>query len=243
MEKKEFNKIISNLVTEYDPQDNSYTSFSDSDKAIINSYRAVIHAIAEFWGDQCEVVLHSLEDVKKSVYHIANGHVTGRQQGSPLTDFTLKMLHSVQESDRDYSDCYYTKASNGTIIRSVSAIIRNSSGKIIGFLCINMNLNTPFIDILQNFLPYVEIQTTKTPDLVFSDVVELVDQIIENTIIEVKNNKKYSNKTKDKQIIASLYKKGVFDIKDALKIVSEKLNISSHTIYYHIRKLKEREKK
>ncbi len=44
----------------------------------LKPYIAVADMIAETFGKNCEVVLHDLGFPRKSVIHVANGHVTGR---------------------------------------------------------------------------------------------------------------------------------------------------------------------
>ncbi len=43
---------------------------------------------------------------------------------------------------------------------------------------------------------------------------------------------------KNRQIVLNLYEKGIFDIKDAINRVADRLNISKHTVYLYIRQFK-----
>ncbi|SQC58565.1 putative regulator [Klebsiella pneumoniae] len=43
---------------------------------------------------------------------------------------------------------------------------------------------------------------------------------------------------KNRQIVLNLYEKGIFDIKDAINQVADRLNISKHTVYLYIRQFK-----
>ncbi|NHW59330.1 hypothetical protein HA378_29660, partial [Escherichia coli] len=47
-----------------------------------------------------------------------------------------------------------------------------------------------------------------------------------------------ANNAKNKQVVLSLYEKGIFDIKDAINQVADRLNISKHTVYLYIRQFK-----
>ena len=49
----------------------------------------------------------------------------------------------------------------------------------------------------------------------------------------------WANNSKNKQIVCSLYEKGIFDIKDAIHQVAERLDISRHTVYLYIRQIKQ----
>jgi hypothetical protein len=46
------------------------------------------------------------------------------------------------------------------------------------------------------------------------------------------------NNAKNRQIVLNLYEKGIFDIKDAINQVADRLNISKHTVYLYIRQFK-----
>lgn len=48
-----------------------------------------------------------------------------------------------------------------------------------------------------------------------------------------------ANNNKNKQIVISLFEKGIFDIKDAINLVADRLNISRHTVYLYIRQIKQ----
>ena len=64
-------------------------------------------------------------------------------------------------------------------------------------------------------------------------------QTIENTVEEVQNDRHVSNSNKNRQIVTALFEKGIFDIKDAINQVAERLDISRHTVYLYIRQLKQ----
>ena len=70
--------------------------FTDEDRVILISYKAVVDGVSALIGEHCEIVLHSLEDIEHSAICIANGHNTNRQVGSPITDLALKSLRNMQ---------------------------------------------------------------------------------------------------------------------------------------------------
>ncbi len=212
--------------------------FSESDKIILKSYEAVVDGIASLIGPFCEIVLHSLEDLNTSAIKIANGENTGRQVGSPITDLALKMLKDIEGSERNFSRSYFTRAKGGVLMKSITIAIRNGDNRVIGLLCINVNLDAPFAQILQSFIPDQDAKEAASSVNFASDVEELVDQTVERTIEEINSNKSVSNNTKNRQIVMELYDKGIFDIKDAINRVADRLNISKHTVYLYIRQRK-----
>ena len=212
--------------------------FSQDDKIILRSYEAVVDGIASLIGPFCEIVLHSLEDLNTSAIKIANGENTGRQVGSPITDLALKMLQDIEGSERNFSRSYFSRAKGGVLMKSITVAIRNGNNRVIGLLCVNVNLDAPFSQVLQSFMPTEEAKEAASSVNFASDVEELVDQTVERTIEEINADKSVSNNTKNRQIVMELFDKGIFDIKDAINRVAERLNISKHTVYLYIRQRK-----
>jgi predicted transcriptional regulator YheO len=90
---------------------------------------------------------------------------------------------------------------------------------------------------MQTFLP-PEIKEVASSVNFASSVDELVAQTLEFTIEEVNADRNVSNNAKNRQIVLNLYEKGIFDIKDAINQVADRLNISKHTVYLYIRQFK-----
>lgn len=211
-------------------------SFTDEDHSILTSYRAVVEGVSALIGSHCEIVLHSLEDLQHSAICIANGHNTNRQEGSPLTDLALKSLHNMQTDN--VSKPYFTRAKSNGLMKSVTIAIRNRNQRIIGLLCININLDVPLSQFVQGLVPP---QAGSEPSNVnfASSVEELVVQTVEKTIEEITADRLVANNNKNRQIVISLFEKGIFDIKDAINLVAERLDISRHTVYLYIRQIKQ----
>ena len=210
--------------------------FADEDRAILNSYRAVVEGVSALIGDHCEIVLHSLEDLEHSAICIANGHNTNRQEGSPLTDLALKSLHNMKTDS--VSKPYFTRIKNGSLMKSVTIAIRNKNQRIIGLLCININLDVPLSQFIQALMPSNPMGETSSVNFA-SSVEELVSQTVEHTIEEVNADRLVANNNKNRQIVVSLFEKGIFDIKDAINLVADRLDISRHTVYLYIRQIKQ----
>ncbi len=120
-------------------------AFSEHDYIILSSYEAVVDGLAALIGPFCEIVLHSLADLNTSAIKIANGENTGRKVGSPITDLALRMLRDIEGSERNFSRAYFTRAKGGDLMKSITIAIRNGEGRIIGLLCININLDAPVL--------------------------------------------------------------------------------------------------
>ncbi|MGL4455384.1 MAG: helix-turn-helix transcriptional regulator [Plesiomonas sp.] len=226
--------LCNELPTEHDLLD--HRPFTTLDHDILRSYEAVVDGLAALIGTHCEIVLHSLEDLNHSAVRIANGDITGRTIGSPITDLALRMLHDME--DASVSRAYFTRAKGGgALMKSITIAIRNRDNRVIGLLCININLDAPFSQVLKAFMPEEARESPSNVNFA-SSVDELVAQTLEYTIEEVNADRGVSNNAKNRQIVLALYEKGIFDIKDAINQVADRLNISKHTVYLYIRQFK-----
>ncbi|AFU20006.1 transcriptional regulator [Actinobacillus equuli subsp. equuli] len=213
-----------------------FQTFTEEDHAILASYFPIVDGIAALIGEHCEIVLHSLEFLENSAIYIANGHNTDRKIGSPLTDKALKSLHQMKTDS--VSKPYFTRSKGGVLMKSVTVAIRNSKQHVIGFICININLDVPASQFLSAFI--APLQDDEDTAVNFASSVEdLVAQTIEHTIEETMADRNVANNNKNRHIVVSLYEKGIFDIKDAINQVADRLNISRHTVYLYIRQIKQ----
>ena len=64
-------------------------------KPILAQYIPLAHMIAQTIGDDCEVVLHDLENPQQSVVYIVNNRVTGRQVGQSFDPVSYTHLQST----------------------------------------------------------------------------------------------------------------------------------------------------
>lgn len=212
----------------------TFTPLSNEDHAILASYFPVVDGIAALIGEHCEIVLHSLEFLEHSAIYIVNGHNTDRKIGSPITDRALWSLHHMQTDS--VSKPYFTRAKGGVMMKSVTIAIRNGRQHVIGLICININLDVPVSQFLNSFIAPKETESSVN---FASSVEELVAKTIESTVFEINNDPNVANNNKNRQIVTTLFEKGIFDIKDAINQVAERLDISRHTVYLYIRQIKQ----
>ncbi|RIN20825.1 helix-turn-helix transcriptional regulator, partial [Staphylococcus succinus] len=106
---------------------------------ILNIYIPIAKTIGNMFGEKCEVVLHDLNKPQSSVIYTINNHVTGREVGESFDHLVNKVLSSNSFKD-DYLAGYEFITNDGRRIKSSTTLIRNSSGSIIGALCINFDI-------------------------------------------------------------------------------------------------------
>lgn len=217
------------------------TVFTDADREILASYFNLADAVADIIGPYCEVVIHSLENINCSLVKIVNGHHTGRTIGSPITDMGLKTLKHYKKNQTTTPKHYFSYSKYGALIKSITCIITRQNGTPIGLFCINMNVSVPFPDIIKTFLPNIEMNHTPLTLAVenFSaDSKEVIENTLEQILKEVWNDSSINIKNKNKATVQLLHEGGIFEFKEAVAIVSNRLGITRHAIYKFLREFK-----
>ncbi|MDR1786471.1 MAG: PAS domain-containing protein [Spirochaetaceae bacterium] len=211
---------------------------SQKDRQTLESIKTVAEGIAAFFGENCEVVLHTFENLDRSAIHIVNGHVTGRKIGAPITDLGMKLFTQACDDHRDVTETYYSTTADGKLLRSTSVVIRNGGKKPIGMLCINFNMNAPLVDVLGIFNRPNGAEGSRPVESFVSNVEELIELSLGEALTEVNARNGIPNAEKNKAIVGELAEKGIFDIRGAIDVVARKLCVSRYTIYNYIREFK-----
>ena len=216
--------------------------YTDEDRQTLTQYKVLVDAMGGLFGETCEIVLHSFEDLNASVIHIHNGALTGRCIGSPVTDKALQILHEHEKSAIDHSDVYFTKNKNNHTMRSTSTIIKNSKGRPIGMLCINLDISVPLDKLLTSLMPHdvmpkashdAENFAIDVDDLIVSQTLKVREQIFSDSSISLRQ--------KIKEIVTILNIQGIFKLREAVIKVAETLDVSRDVVYMHLRQLKKQE--
>ncbi|WP_179142056.1 helix-turn-helix transcriptional regulator [Enterococcus faecalis] len=205
----------------------------------------MLDGLGNFFGSTHEVILHSLENLESSAIKVINGHFSNRKEGAPITDMALKMLSQV-ESEHDYAvKPYYNKNQKGVILKSSTIPVIGENDRIIGLICINMHLEMPLIDYLQDLLPSGQ-QNDMSQELKNSEhFSDNIDELITTSLTKVKqaveSDPNVSHLNQNKEIVIRLYDQGIFNLKDSVIKIADRLGISKNIIYLHIRNHKKEE--
>ena len=213
-------------------------SLSPQDRLILEGYKPLVDAIGQLFGDCCEVVLHSLEDLSHSVIWIHNGAKTGRRIGSPVTDKALSVLRQCEQTGSSFSKLYLTQTVNGATMRSTTTVIKGIAGNPIGLFCINFDISMPFNQLAQ-ILVEPKNEGEAGGEHFAIDLDDLFLTKVRQVEQEVKNDPNIPVRRKTYEIIVRLSDEGVFKIRKAVPRIAKVLNISRDVIYMHLRKHEE----
>lgn len=202
---------------------------------IIEKFIPLVKGISKTFGKNCEVVLHEFKDLKNSIVAIENGHVTGRDLNSPMTQISLEKVRegTVNEDIINYSE----KNIDGRVLKSSTMFIKNNEGKFIGCLCINIDI-TDFIaakNVINDIMRIGESDAEKPSK---NKVNIILSDIVKDTINELGRPIIYLSKDEKVLIVKKLDHQGAFLIKGAIDYVAEVLQVSKYTIYNYLDEIK-----
>lgn len=210
-----------------------------TDCLILESWKNAMEGLGEYLGDGYEIIVHSLENLNSSVISIVNGYHSGRQTGAPITDLALEMLSNIKKTKDQKALSYFTKKNNDIMLKSTTIPIIGENNRIIGLLCINFYMDTPMDRLIANFIP--DICEESGPVITEENFPQSIDQLIRDSVQSIRKDvmkdDTITTSNKNREIIARLREKGIFNIKDAVVKVAKQLNISKNTVYMHLRKM------
>jgi predicted transcriptional regulator YheO len=200
----------------------------------VRSYLPLVDFLSEIAGPNSEVVLFDVREAQGSLVAIRNGVISGRKEGSPLSDFALGILRRGRREGKNFISNYLGKSGgSGKVIKSSTFFIRASDGEIIGMLGINSDL-TAFSHvhrILGDMLDADEIQPDDRGESIMDTALSVIEQVIGGY---APDPTKMTTDEK-KEAVEALQEKGVFLIKGTVSEVASRLEVSEQTIYRYLK--------
>lgn len=209
---------------------------SDDLHPILKGMMPLVEGIANTFGKNCEVILHDIRYPQSSIIAIANGHITGRTIGGPMSEYGLATLRKGQFDKHIVN--YSKKTKEGKILKSTSLFVKDENDKLIGFLCINYDISEltiakNIINDMTNIIDTVDF-SENNEESYGSTVNEMLSNIVNKTLESVGKPVAFISKDEKVNIVQLLDDKGVFLIKGAIDYVAKALCVSRYTVYNYL---------
>lgn len=185
------------------------------------------------FGTNCEIVLHDFtqEKLDSTIVAVTNGHVTGRSLGDgPTSLFFRYFKDGMHEDIEPYINC----TDDGRIFKSSTTLIKNSEGKVIGSLCINMDITA--LKMMENSIQkFCSLDSQPLVEEHFPNKVsELLEQMLEECTLRIGKPPQTMSREEKIQAIRYLDQKGIFLITKSGKRVCSYFQISKYTFYNYL---------
>jgi len=230
---------------------------------LLKRYSLLVDFLGKALGPDYEVTLHDLDPKNSSIVAIANGRVSGRTLGSPLTKTTQEMLARKQYEENDYLLNYTGQLASGKTIRSSTMFIKDDSGKPVALLCINFDdsrfqeISDSLIKLIhpsdfarEQFFPSLGNAHKKSApaspsaehqaENFHNDVPSLMKALFDEVAAAITIPLDHLTQEEKTQFIAQLNDRGLFRFKGAVQYTTERLSCSQASIYRYLSKVKNR---
>ena len=208
-------------------------------KAILDSYVNFLDFFAEMFGQQCEMVLHSVDGEKKSIIAIRNNNITGRKVGDETTELGTKILLNMKQNKYIFNTQLEEKLKKK--IKISSYYIFNSLQDIIGIMCIIFDI-TLLLEAKNTLDAFLGMNISGINHVVHTDMNEVLDNenfciskyssdIIAEVIRETELPVDRMTNEERQSVISKLDELEIFKIKGAISETANQLKISIASMY------------
>nr|WP_325183741.1 PAS domain-containing protein [uncultured Oscillibacter sp.] len=223
---------------------------ADTTNALLRQYVKLTEFLGAALGPDYEVALHDLTDKNRSIIAIANGYISGREVGAPLTNMALSVLKDESYEWQDYRLHYSGVSVTGNVLRSSTMFIKED-GKLIGMLCVNFDdsrYRTFAQQVLSLCHPNPFFQAQERPEEeegplprpeTFRNSTEAVTQdAIAHELERLGVPAERLTSEERLHVIAALEESGIFLLKGAVKDVAAGLGCSQASVYRYLSQIR-----
>lgn len=195
---------------------------------LLDQLRYIAEGLGKTFAPFCEVVVHDLLDPKRAVVAIEN-NLSDRAVGQPATELGLARIE-----DPGYPQVianYPNKFADGRLAKSTSIGIKDSDGRYIAALCMNVDL-TLFHGFQNAMNQFVAVDSGSAPkeslDPAGADAIRArIDQFAARLATSPRTLKARERKL----LLQELREAGLLDVRRAMEIIAEHLGVSRASVY------------
>ena len=205
------------------------------DEQLKKNLCSLAQAIAAHYGKSCEVAVHDLTGenaADSSIIFIENGEVTGRKVGDGASAVVLEEL-SAAENDRENRVGYFTRTSDGKVLKSTTVYIRDESGKVAAIFSINHDITA--LSVAASAIGEMISPTARSePEKITPHVEELLDELLWKSTELIGKPVSMMNKDDKQRAIRYLNSKGALLITKSGDRIAKYFGISKFTLYSYL---------
>jgi len=185
------------------------------------------------------VVVHDLRNPEQTLIAIS-GNLTGRAVGAPVPD--MEFLPRNLTSFQDDIIRQPARTPRGRELLSTTVWVRDTTGAIVGAICINMDFNDlrHARDLLNHVLTGIEAAPgAEVLETFATSPQDFVEIALRGAIRKVGKPLHHLNRQDKIAIISALEQAEVFRFPQSIEIVMEQLGISRASIYAYLKEIRE----
>ncbi|WP_344010275.1 helix-turn-helix transcriptional regulator [Streptomyces thermospinosisporus] len=202
--------------------------------AILAALRPVVDGLAATFGPVCEVVLHDYRRPEASVIAVA-GSVTGRSVGGAMSEIGMRMLARGDEARSELNQL--TRTRTGTLVKSSTMPLRDSTGAVFGALCVNVDATAvgQAHALLGALAGLGTGPAADPPTTTFgNDIGSVVDAVMDAHPLRRHRGWAQLDRAERLRLFRDLDASGVFAVRRSVEQVASRLGISRASAYSYL---------
>jgi predicted transcriptional regulator YheO len=202
-------------------------------KPLLKNALSTAEAFCKLLHPLAEVVIHDFATNKiAAIFNPFSKRQVG--DASYLDEFDLP-LDVNQNVIGPYEKTHY----DGQKLKSISIVLRDEQGAVLGFLCVNMNISafSQYQQVMQLFLGNNDNSISNNVEGIFKDdLYEQINIYIQGYCREHQLNLDQLNRKQKQLLMNDLQQKGAFKGKNATNYTARILGVSRATVYNYLKK-------
>lgn len=196
-------------------------------QALIRQMEQIAEGLSQTFSPFCEVVLHDLRDPEHAILAIHN-NLSGREIGDPATELGLARI-----ADPAYPQVianYPNQFKDGRQVKSTSIGIKDSSGRYVAALCMNVDLS--LFRGLQGMLEQFGAFGGERPhESLESSGAQVIRSRIDQFAARLATTPRALKAADRRLLLQELKDAGLLEIRKAMETVAAHLGVSRATVY------------
>jgi predicted transcriptional regulator YheO len=194
---------------------------------ILEQVKQIAEGLGQTFAPFCEVVVHDLRDPDQAILAIHN-NLSGRDVGDPATELGLARI-----ADEDYPQVlanYPNRFADGRRAKSTSVGIKDSSGRYIAALCLNVDLNQfrGIQNVLDTFCAASGAGTRESLDPANA---EALRERIDRFAVGLSTTPQALKTAQRRALMQELRQAGFLEVRKSMEIIAAHLGVSRATVY------------
>lgn len=199
----------------------------------------IVRGLAEMLGPDCEVVLHDVRRLPRSIVAIENGAVSGRTVGDVPTD---RMLRTLRSTDETQDVRLYISSQEGKILKSLAVTLRDESGEPYGLLGLNYDISE-VVQAQRTLANFTAAGTLSGPapeagEIFAGDIRDVVAGMVTKILNEMGKTPAAMSREEKMEVVKRLEERGAFLVKRSAEQVGEALDLSRYTIFAYLKEIR-----
>lgn len=209
----------------------------------LKKYIPLVDFIGTVCGENFEVILHDVTNVKESVVAVKNGYLSGRKVGDPMTDLSIQILKDKEYLSKPYIANYEGKLKNGKTFISATYFIKDGD-ELIGFLCINhdpsmlLALNAQVCRLMEAFHIPSEGGPTPYTEILDGSINDISNYLIHKVVSDFAVAPPRMTREEKAKVVEELERQKIFEAKGSVAKAAKELCISEPTLYRYLKQIR-----